>query len=197
MRVLGIDPGTAITGWGIVETSQTKISAVSAEDRSVNSTVFGSRVPGPGYKVRPLVYGVIRTDSKEVFSKRLEIIYRELKKIIRKYKPDVVSIEEIFFAKNVKTALMVGHARGVVILAAINAGLEIVEYTPLQVKQALVGYGRAEKQQVQKMVKILLSLEDIPKPDDVADALAVAICHFNSRKLEQIYKSGSIRNAKY
>lgn len=168
MIILGIDPGTAMTGWGVIE----------AQDK----------IPGRGNRMRVVDYGCIKTDSKTDFSKRLEIIYQELNKIIKKYNPDIAAIEEIFFAKNVKTALKVGHARGVVILSAVNAGLEVAEYTPLEVKQALVGYGRAEKQQVQKMVKVLLCLKDIPKPDDAADALAVAICHINSRGIKSVYE---------
>lgn len=170
MRVLGIDPGTAITGWGVIDTTETKYKGND--------------------KLQAKAYGCIKTESSSLFSIRLAIIYNDLKKIIKKYKPDVMAVEELFFAKNVKTALKVGHARGVVILAAVNAGLEVAEYTPLEVKQAMAGYGRADKQQVQKMVKTLLWLKEIPKPDDVADALAVAICHINSSKLEKMIVKG-------
>ncbi|MFH1784441.1 MAG: crossover junction endodeoxyribonuclease RuvC [bacterium] len=170
MRVLGIDPGTAITGWGIVD----------VEDKKGKSSD----------KLTARGYGCIKTESSMIFSRRLSIIYKELKELIKEYKPDVVAIEELFFAKNVKTALKVGHARGVVILAAVNANLDVAEYTPLQVKQALTGYGRADKQQIQRMVKTLLWLKEIPKPDDVADALAVAVCHINSRKIEKLCITG-------
>ena len=161
MIVMGIDPGTATTGWGIVKKMQ------NANCKMQN-------------------YGTIKTEAKTEFPERLKKIYRELRKIIKKYKPNVVVIEELFFAKNVKTAISVGQARGVAILAAVQSGIEVREFTPLQIKQALVGYGRAEKFQVQKMVKALLGLKEIPKPDDAADALAVAICHINSAKLSKI-----------
>jgi crossover junction endodeoxyribonuclease RuvC len=168
MIILGIDPGTAITGWGIIE--------------------IKDKVPGRGDTMQAVDYGCIKTDSKTDFPKRLQIIYRELNNIIKKYQPEEIAVEQLFFAKNVKTALTVGQARGVVLLTAINAGLKIAEYTPLQVKQAMSGYGRAEKQQIQKMVKVFLCLKEIPKPDDVADALAVAICHINSRKIKNVYE---------
>jgi crossover junction endodeoxyribonuclease RuvC len=113
--------------------------------------------------------------------------------VIAEYKPDVVAVEELFFNKNVKTAIVASHARGVLVLAAVNAGLEVAEYTPLQVKQAVVGYGRASKQQVQVMVTKLLALKEIPKPDDTADALAVAICHANSAKMEKIGHDSTYR----
>lgn len=154
MIILGIDPGIAILGYGIVRYE--------------------------GNKFTPLDYGAITTDSKVSMPERLGILYRGLDELIKAYNPDTLAVEELFFNKNVKTALTVGHARGVVLLAGYQQGLNTYEYTPLQVKQAVVGYGRAEKQQIQQMVKILLNLEKIPKPDDVADALAVAICHGNS-----------------
>lgn len=151
MIILGIDPGLAIVGYGIIQ-------------------FVGNR-----YKV--LDYGAITTDANIDFPDRLKIIYDELNLLIDKYKPEDLAVEELFFNKNVKTALKVGQARGVEILCAKNKGLNIYEYTPLQIKQAIVGYGRAEKRQIQEMVKVLLNLDEIPKPDDVADALAVAICH--------------------
>ena len=154
MRVLGIDPGIAATGYGIVE--------------SING------------KSKVIDYGCIKTNKIISFPERLKIIHDTLKKIIRKNNPDSIAIEEIFFAKNVKTAISVGHARGVILLACLSTGVEIAEYTPLQVKMAIVGYGRAEKYQVQQMLKTLLKLKFIPKPDDAADALAVACCHINS-----------------
>lgn len=162
MRILGIDPGIAIVGYSIVECV--------------------------GNKFKALEYGCITTDSKILFPDRLKIVYDELLKIIEKYEPEDLAIEELFFNKNVKTAIMVGQARGVEILAARNMGLEIYEYTPLQIKQSVVGYGRAEKHQVQEMVKMLLNLQEIPKPDDAADALAVAICHGSSLKFKDSFK---------
>ncbi len=160
MVVLGIDPGIATLGWGIIKKTE-KVT----------------------YKVE--AYGCINTDRNLLFSRRLEEIHKELSRIIRKYEPDVAAIEQLFFAKNVKTAISVGEARGVAILAAVEANLPVAEYTPLQVKQSLVGYGRAEKKQMQKMLKILLGLKDMPRPDDAADALAVALCHFNSQKMAE------------
>lgn len=161
--VLGIDPGTATLGWGIIR-----------------------RTEKVAYKVE--AYGCIKTDRRNLFPRRLEEIYKELGKIIKKYKPDIAAIEQLFFAKNVKTAITVGEARGVAILAAVEANLPVAEYTPLQVKQSLVGYGRAEKEQMQKMLKVLLGLKDIPKPDDAADALAIALCHLNSQRMIEMGK---------
>lgn len=162
MIILGIDPGIAIVGYSIIECV--------------------------GNKSRAIDYGAINTDSKMEFPDRIKYIYDELIKLIEKYKPDEMAIEELFFNKNVKTAIMVGQARGVQVLAAKNCGLEIYEYTPLQIKQAVVGYGRADKNQVQEMVKLLLNLKEKPKPDDVADALAVSICHGSSLKFKEEFK---------
>lgn len=162
MIILGIDPGIAIVGYGVIKCK--------------------------GNNFKALEYGCINTDAREEFPNRLKIIYEELGKIIDKYEPDDLAIEELFFNKNVKTAIKVGQARGVEILACANKGLDIYEYTPLQIKQAVVGYGRAEKKQVQEMVKMFLNLENIPKPDDVADALAVAICHGSSLKFKEEFK---------
>ena len=153
MKILGIDPGYAILGYGIIDMKGNKFSVID--------------------------YGAITTDSKMSMPDRLKCIYSKLMEIIAEYKPDTASIEELFFNNNAKTALLVGQARGVAILACVNSGLPIGEYTPLQIKQALVGYGRAEKKQIQIMVKTILNLEEIPKPDDTADALAAAICHGN------------------
>lgn len=133
-----------------------------------------------GNRFNVIDYGAICTSSDSKIPDRLVILYNDLKEIIEEYQPEDVAVEELFFNKNIKTALTVGHARGVAILAAANMGKNIYEYTPLQVKQAVVGYGRAKKQQVQEMTKILLNLPEVPKPDDVADALAVAICHCHS-----------------
>lgn len=148
--ILGIDPGFAITGYGIIEKKG------KSEARAVD-------------------YGCFITDKENEFAMRLKIIHKELTAIIKKYKPDLIAVEELFFCKNVKTALMVGHARGVVLLTAMQAGVALKELTPLQVKQGITGYGKADKRQIQKMVQIILKLKEIPKPDDAADALAVAI----------------------
>jgi crossover junction endodeoxyribonuclease RuvC len=157
MVTLGIDPGVAICGFGLV-----------AEDRGA---------------LRMVAFGAITTRAGEPPAERLRVVYRELRRIIAEHHPDDVAVEELFFNKNVRTALQVGQARGVALLAAAEADLEVAEYTPLQVKQALVGYGRAEKFQVQEMVRVMLALERIPEPDDAADALAVAICHIHSRQV--------------
>lgn len=151
MRILGIDPGYAILGWGVID------------------------MKGNHFKV--VDYGAVTTDAKMEMPDRLKILYNSLMDIIVQYEPEVASIEELFFNTNAKTAILVGQARGVAVLACANSGLEIEEYTPLQIKQALVGYGRAEKKQVQLMVKTILNLKEIPKPDDTADALAAAVCH--------------------
>ncbi|MCI8648203.1 MAG: crossover junction endodeoxyribonuclease RuvC [Firmicutes bacterium] len=154
MRILGIDPGYAILGYGIVEMKGNRFKAID--------------------------YGAVTTDAKTDMPDRLKILYNSLMELILEYEPDVASVEELFFNTNAKTAILVGQARGVAVLACANSGLEIAEYTPLQIKQALVGYGRAEKQQVQLMVKTLLNLKEVPKPDDTADALAAAVCHGHS-----------------
>lgn len=154
MKILGIDPGYAILGYGIVEKKGNKFNALN--------------------------YGAITTDSKMDMCDRLKSLYNELMEVIMENEPEVAAIEELFFNTNVKTAINVGQARGVAILACANSGLQIAEYTPLQIKQALVGYGRAEKTQVQAMVKTILNLKEVPKPDDTADALAAAVCHGHS-----------------
>lgn len=160
MRVLGIDPGTAITGWGVVA--------------------------GSGDELKVVAFGTITTAAGTPLAQRLQTIYRELTEIIEQWQPDASAIEELFFSKNAKTALAVGHGRGAAMLALANAGLPIVEYKPLEVKQAITGYGGADKQQMQQMVRLLLSLDDIPRPDDAADALAVAICHVHSARLRML-----------
>lgn len=162
MRVLGIDPGLAIVGYGIVDVE--------------------------GNRIRPVCYGTITTESKTPTPLRLSQIHRDLTKILQEYKPEEVAFEELFFNKNVKTAIAVAQARGVEILTAATFGLPIYEYTPLQVKQGLVGYGRAEKRQVQEMVKLLLSLDCIPKPDDAADALAIAVTHGSSLRFRENFR---------
>ena len=151
MKILGIDPGYATMGWGIIENR--------------------------GHSFYSVAYGAILTKAGEPMEERLRFIYRELCTIIHEYQPEIVSIEELFFNTNSKTAILVSQARGVAVLAAAENGLSFFEYTPLQIKQALVGYGRADKNQVQQMVKTILALPKIPKPDDTADALAAAICH--------------------
>jgi len=162
MIILGIDPGIAIVGYGIIECKGNHFKAID--------------------------YGAITTESNVLFPNRLKHIYDELSNLIKYYNPCDLAIEELFFNKNVKTAMKVGQARGVEVLAAINQNLDIYEYTPLQIKQAIVGYGRADKNQVQQMIKILLNLEDIPKPDDVADALAAAVCHGSSLKFKESFR---------
>lgn len=163
MKILGIDPGYAIMGYGIVEMKGNHFSVCG--------------------------YGALTTDSGMNMPDRLKHLYTQLMDIIREYEPDVAAIEELFFNTNVKTAIMVGQARGVAILACANSGLEIYEYTPLQIKQALVGYGRAEKAQIQAMVKTILNLKAVPKPDDTADALAAAICHGHSAGFHNKFKN--------
>lgn len=134
-------------------------------------------------------YGAITTKAGIDKSLRLSDIYNGIVSLIKSYSPDVVAIEELFYNKNAKTVIAIGESRGVSILAAVNSGIKIAEYTPLQVKQAVVGYGRADKHQVQQMVKVLLNLEKVPKPDDVADALAVAICHCHSSNINEKLRS--------
>ncbi|OGY91812.1 MAG: crossover junction endodeoxyribonuclease RuvC [Candidatus Komeilibacteria bacterium RIFCSPLOWO2_02_FULL_48_11] len=150
MIILGIDPGIADTGYGVITKH------------------------GDDYAV--IAYGSIKTPAKDGLPARLQRLHRELRMLIKKHSPDIVAVEELFFSKNVKTAITVSHARGVILLTAREAGCLVREFTPLQVKQALVGYGRADKNQIQQMVKTILGLKEIPKPDDAADALAVAIC---------------------
>jgi crossover junction endodeoxyribonuclease RuvC len=157
MIVLGIDPGTAITGYGLV--SEEKGQAVA------------------------IAYGAITTPSDLPLPDRLILLQRDLTAIIEQYRPDHSAVEQLFFNKNVRTALAVGHARGVIMLTLAQGGVPIYEYTPLQVKLAVTGHGRADKAQVQQMVTLLLGLKIVPKPDDVADALAIAICHLHSARL--------------
>ncbi|NJP05028.1 MAG: crossover junction endodeoxyribonuclease RuvC [Chloroflexaceae bacterium] len=151
MRMLGIDPGTAIVGWGLVDEHQGTLQLVA--------------------------YGVITTPKKQPVAQRLILVYQGLVDLIQTHQPDAAAVEELFFSRNVTTALAVGQARGVALLALAQAGLPIAEYKPLAVKQAVAGYGGADKQQVQEMVRLTLKLDARPKPDDAADALAIAICH--------------------
>ncbi|MBQ2931455.1 MAG: crossover junction endodeoxyribonuclease RuvC [Clostridia bacterium] len=156
MRILGIDPGYAIVGVGCIDYE--------------------------GNRFKIVEYGAITTEAGEDMSDRLKSVYDELSEMIERVKPDAVAIEELFFYNNQKTAINVAQARGVLVLAAKNYGIPVFEYTPLQVKQAVVGYGRAEKTQVQQMTKAILGLSEVPKPDDTADALAIAICHAHTGK---------------
>lgn len=151
MRILGIDPGTGILGFGVIEVDRSQARLVDA--------------------------GVIRTPVKEDDAVRLMTIYEELTEIIKLNKPDMMSVEKLFFARNVTTAMTVAQARGVVLLCGMQAGLKIAEYTPMQIKQAITGYGKADKKQMQEMVRVILQLKETPKPDDAADALAAAITH--------------------
>lgn len=150
VRVLGIDPGTATTGFGVIDAERAQVHVDA---------------------------GVIKTEAGLPLQQRLHTIYENLLTLIEQHRPDQVAVEELYFAANVKTAISVSHARGVILLACASHGLEVYSYTPLAIKQALSGYGRAEKQQMQEMVRLVLNLQDIPRPDDAADALAVAICH--------------------
>lgn len=160
MRVLGIDPGIAITGYGLIE------------DR--------------GGDLEALAYGDIRTPAGDPLPVRLRELYEALRSLIQRYRPDVAAIERVFFGRNVTTAFAVGQARGVALLALAQAEIPVYEYTPANVKQALVGYGHAPKAQIQAMIRMLLRLPQIPRPDDVSDALAVAICHLNHARLSAI-----------
>lgn len=162
LKILGIDPGLATIGYGVIEERE--------------------------HSYKPIDYGIISTPAGVSLPKRLKMIYDSMEELISRFAPDEIAFEELFFNKNVKTALSVAHARGVLVLAAMNSGREMFEYTPLQVKQAIVGYGRADKHQVQHMVMTLLGLSGIPKPDDAADALAIAICHSHSKRFTNQFK---------
>lgn len=158
MRILGIDPGTGILGFGVIEADS-------------------------GNKVSLIDGGVIKTPADHSDSQRLKTIFDELTEIIKQHEPEVMSVEKLFFAQNVTTAMTVAQARGVVLLCGEQSGLSVFEYTPLQIKQALTGYGRADKKQMQEMVRVVLKLKETPKPDDCADALAAAICHSMTSRL--------------
>lgn len=167
MRILGIDPGYAIVGYGIVDYNGNRFSVAG--------------------------YGAVTTPAGASFLSRLQDIYNDLTTIIEKYKPDELSIEKLYFNTNTTTAIDVAQARGVILLAAANCGLKVSEYTPLQVKQSITGYGRAEKRQVMEMVKNFLGLEKVPKPDDTADALALAVCHghYAGTTFSKLYKEAN------
>lgn len=154
MRIIGIDPGYAIVGYGIIDYNANRFTVVD--------------------------YGAVTTKAHTPFEQRLSDIHKGLTQLIETFKPDAMSIEKLFFNTNTTTAIDVAQARGVIVLSAAQAGLKIAQYTPLQVKQSVVGYGRAEKKQVQEMTRLMLGLKTVPKPDDTADALALAICHAHS-----------------
>jgi crossover junction endodeoxyribonuclease RuvC len=159
MITLGIDPGTALLGYGVVS---------------------GADEP------RPVAYGVIRTTPDEAMPARLLRLYDGVRDLIATHQPDVLALEALLFGRNVTTAIAVGQARGVVLLAAAQAGVPVTEYRPAQVKEAVVGYGKADKPQMQEMVRLLLGLADIPRPDDAADALAIAICHVHTARFHAL-----------
>ncbi|HZJ33928.1 MAG TPA: crossover junction endodeoxyribonuclease RuvC [Vicinamibacterales bacterium] len=163
MKVFGIDPGSERTGYGCVETD--------------------------GRRHQLIACGAITAAARDPFPQRLARIHRELAALLASHRPDCVAVESIFHAVNARSALKLGHARGVAILAAVEAGCDVVEYTPAEIKRAVVGYGRAEKHQVQQMIKLLLGLAKAPTPHDAADALAVAICHVHSRPAARLHVS--------
>ncbi len=167
MIIIGVDPGYAIVGIGVIEYN--------------------------GNRFRPLEYGAITTPAGMPTVDRLKKIYDEMTLLIDKYQPDAVAIEELFFNSNQKTAINVAQARGVILVSVTNRGVPIFEYTPLQVKQSVTGYGRADKMQIQQMVKTLLNLNVIPKPDDAADGLALAICHAHSNKINKMFDLNNVR----
>jgi crossover junction endodeoxyribonuclease RuvC len=160
MRIIGIDPGTATTGYGVVD-------KLGASPELVD-------------------YGAITTSPRQTAPERLLDVYNQVNEIIDRYKPDVIVMERLFFAKNQTTAIAVGKACGVMQFAAAQRGLPVVEYTPMEVKQAVVGYGGAEKKQIQYMIQRILNLKEVPKPDDAADALALAICHAHAEKIRSL-----------
>lgn len=167
--VLGIDPGYAIVGWGLVEFKNNSF--------------------------RPLRYGAIITEADTDFNERLRMIFDDLSEVIKTFKPDAMSIEKLYFTTNQKTAIMVAEARGVILLSAKQNGLPIFEYTPLQVKTAVTGYGKAKKPQVMEMTRRLLKLPEVPKPDDTADALAIALTHIQaagSELRQKLYREGNL-----
>ncbi len=163
MIIVGFDPGIATLGYGVI----------SVDNRGKSEMVD---------------YGIVSTPKEENLAVRLCMLEKGIKQIIEKFKPDEIAVEELFFAKNVKTGIAVAHARGVILLTATKECGKLFEYTPLQIKQALTGYGRADKNQIQQMVKTTLRLKSIPRPDDAADALAVALCHAQTNKLGSLFR---------
>lgn len=162
MRILGLDPGLAILGFGIIDTN--------------------------GNRIKMVDYGIINTEPSLSFPERLKLLYDDLDFLIKRYQPDEVSIEELFFYRNVTTAIKVAQARGVQVLCCLNNNLKIFEYTPLQVKQGITGYGRAKKTDVQECVRSFLNMKERPQPDDAADALALAICHSFTGKFKEEFR---------
>ena len=167
MKVLGIDPGSETLGWGVVE--------------------------GSGLKYALVDFGTVKSSPKESFSKRLLKIYEGVEAVIQRFQPDVLSVEEAFYATNVKVALKLGQVRGVVLLLGEKSGLEISEYSPRLIKQTVVGYGNAEKHQVQEMVRLLLKMKAAPQPHDAADALAIAICHFHHAGVQNRIRDAKLK----
>lgn len=163
MIILGIDPGTARTGYGIIEKK--------------------------GNSLRAVKYGLIETSKDLPPPERLGNVHDGVVSLIRKFRPDAMAVEKLFFNRNAKTVMSISESRGVILLAAVKCGIDIFEYTPLQIKMALTGYGMAEKGQVERMTRALLGLKEIPKPDDIADALAIAVCGANSNRMETIKKN--------
>lgn len=165
MIVLGIDPGTATTGYGLVREQDGQLALVDC--------------------------GVISTQAGQALPLRLQAIYQGLAELVQRFRPGAAAVEELFFSRNARTALAVGHARGVALLALADAGLPIAEYKPMQVKQAIAGYGGADKQQVQEMVRLLLDLDRAPQPDDAADAVAIAICHIHAARMAELLEAST------
>lgn len=181
MLVMGLDPGLAITGYSFIEESPANQGPANRGPASMGASTDLSLIG----------YGAVTTPAGQPLPERLLAIDKELGALIAKYQPDIVAVEELFFGRNVTTAFVVGQARGVAILAAARAGLPIREYKPTAVKQAITGYGNAPKSQVQEMVRMLLNLEHIPRPDDAADAVAVAICHVYNARLEELVRQSN------
>jgi crossover junction endodeoxyribonuclease RuvC len=167
MRVLGLDPGTATTGYGVIE--------------------------GTGTRLHHVAHGIISTEAGEPFAERLRQIFIEVQNLVTRFDPDAVAIEKLYFSRNVTTAISVAQARGVIALGVALAGKPVAEFSPLEVKSAVVGYGKATKRQVQEMLKILLNLDAIPKPDDAADALALAICQIHAGRTAAYLEKGFSR----
>jgi crossover junction endodeoxyribonuclease RuvC len=162
MRILGLDPGTGRSGYGVIDAIDGRLTAVT--------------------------YGVISTPADEETPHRLQTIYQKVSQLIADYRPDTAAVEEVFFGRNITTAITVGQARGVLLLALANAGIPIREYSPPKIKEAVTGYGKADKTQVQMMVRNLLELEETPQPDDAADGLAIAITHYHYYRFESLYE---------
>jgi crossover junction endodeoxyribonuclease RuvC len=162
MRILGLDPGTGRSGYGVIDAIDGRLTAVT--------------------------YGVVSTSADEETAHRLQTIYQKVSQLISDYRPDTAAVEEVFFGRNITTAITVGQARGVLLLALANAGIPIREYSPPKIKEAVTGYGKADKTQVQMMVRNLLELEETPQPDDAADGLAIAITHYHYYRFESLYE---------